>query len=134
MTPTLSVDADQVRLTEPVEVVAFKLLGDVGGSVSSLGAGKRTIAATEGTPFVSTRKSMYGPGGAVFPSTGASTFSEPVACPKDSERKRWVSLNACVTAPRAMRDTEAIRAASGVETEKDPLYWMTDGAEEITGR
>ena len=38
--------------------VAVKLEGAVGGTVSSHGAGSRTNVATDGTPVVSTMKSM----------------------------------------------------------------------------
>ena len=58
----------------------------------------------------------------MLPSVGGCTFNEPVACSNASGTKRWFSLKACVTDPKAMNDTEAIRAASGVVTEKLAPY------------
>src|SRR3954453_6662461 len=88
-TPTLSVDADQARMALPMLVVAARPAGAVGGWLSSLGAGKRTMAATDGTPLLSTRKSMYGPGGAMLPFAGAVTVSEPLPATKVRGTKRW---------------------------------------------
>jgi hypothetical protein len=58
VTPTLSVDVSQFRLTLLPDAAAWRLPGADGGCESAPGAGKRTIAATEGTPLVSTKNSM----------------------------------------------------------------------------
>ena len=69
-----------------------------------------------------------------MPLAGACTLSEPLACSNASGTKCWFSLNACVTADNAIRDTDAILAASGVATANEFPYWIIDGAEEIAGR
>ena len=58
-----------------VPPVTLPLLGVIaltvgGGLPEALGAGRRTIAALDGTPLLSTRNSMYGPGGARLPLAG----------------------------------------------------------------
>jgi hypothetical protein len=75
--PVPVIATDVPPLAVPVLGVIRLIVG--AGLLEELGAGKRTIAATEGTPLVSTRKSMYGPGGAMLPLPGASTFSELLA-------------------------------------------------------
>ena len=79
-----------VRVTE-VPPFVVPVLGVIEASVGAgllEEFGKRTIAATEGTPLVSTRKSMWGPGGARFPVVGACTFSTPLPWSNASGMKR----------------------------------------------
>src|SRR5258705_9578248 len=78
-TPMLSVAAVQVRLADPIEPVALSEVGADGGCESSDGEGKRTIRATEGTPFVLTINSRYCPGGARFAFAGAWRVRPPPA-------------------------------------------------------
>src|SRR5690349_7355298 len=116
----LSAEAVQPNATcVPVGVVV-RDVGAVGGVVSGVptAAATRTIAATDGTPFVSTMKSMYGPGGAVFPLIGAVTFNDDPPAANVSGTKRWVMFSEWVSAPSGISDTVAIRAASGVATVK----------------
>src|SRR5438552_3749763 len=47
----LSVEPVQLSVALPIAPVAVNPVGAVGGCVSSHGAGKRTIEATDGTPF-----------------------------------------------------------------------------------
>ena len=69
--PAMATDVPPLAL--PVLGVIELTVG--GGLPEALGAGRRTIAALEGTPLLSTRNSMYGPGGARLPLAGACTFS-----------------------------------------------------------
>ena len=62
------------------------------------------------------------------------TVSEPLPTEKDNGRKRWLILLVCVTAPKRISDTLAMRAASGVCTLKFCPYDNFEGAEVITGR
>src|SRR5690349_8914372 len=97
-TPTTALssvaEAATVSVPETVEPESGVVIEIVGGVVSATwaGAGRRVMAATDGTPFVSTMKSMYGPGGAVLPSTGAVTLSEPEPAVNESGTNRWFSL------------------------------------------
>jgi hypothetical protein len=61
---------------------------------------------------------MYQPGGATFAFAGPSTVTAPLWAVTPSFRKRWSMSRLCVTEPMRTSDTESIRAASGVESEK----------------
>ena len=94
--------------------------------------GTWTIDATEGTPWSSTRNTMYQPGGARLPFAGASTVNAPLPRVKLSDMKRWSWSTLWVSDPIRTRDTEAIRAASGVSTVNGVPYLTTPGAPRST--
>src|SRR5436190_1254297 len=110
---------------------------DAGVTPVSVGADEPpncVIAATEGTPLVSTRNSMYGPGAARFALAGAVTLSAPVPAVKLRGTKFWLILMLCVIAPSRMREAFTIVAAFGVCTANVCPYSSWFGADVIVGR
>jgi hypothetical protein len=116
-TPTLSVAAVQVSFAPSVRAAAVRLAGAVGAAVSPL-ASTRTIWPCDGTPFLSTRNTMYQPGGATFAFDGPLIVRPSVDGELLSGMKRWSMSRLCVTVPMRTSDTEAILDASGVSTPK----------------
>src|SRR5213080_1183627 len=76
----------------------------------------RMMRALEGTPSPFTRKSMYGPGGAVVRLVGTAIESPPAAPEKPRGTSSWLISKACVTDPSRMKVTFVMLAASGVST------------------
>ena len=95
-----------------------------------------TNSASDGTPALLKRNSMYQPGGAIREFGGDITSMDCPSTRPDMTKPayRWFMLKEWVTAPGATRAAEAIEVASRVPMVYGRSYAIELGAEEMNGR
>src|SRR5664280_2352413 len=90
---------------------------------------------TDGTPAVSTRKSMYHPGGASVDWAGTPAVIVPPAWPAMSRStRRWLLSNACVVTPLRTMLTHLIAPVWGDEIATVCPYVHSGATPAMTGR